>query len=114
MAWDQLKTAALQSPEKNVKCVKKKMLNNHRITMRVSCEDTFTYALGMRRVTANFLPKLLHFEQKMRCKKVAEEIINEVVNDLVLLQRIVTDAETWVYDCGIKTKIQSLKQKRPN
>ena len=59
----------------------------------------------MKRVAANFVPKLLNFEQKQRRMKVAQESLNEVNGDAELLKRIITGDETWVYGYDIETNL---------
>jgi len=60
--------------DENIDEVKKIVLANRRITVREvaedlnisigSCHSIFTNDLGMRRVAAKFVPKLLNFDQK--------------------------------------------------
>ena len=61
-------------------------MNDRRITIREvaddigisigSCHEIFSNALGMKRVAAKFVPKLLNFDQKQRRMEVAQESIN--------------------------------------
>ena len=62
-----------------------------------SCHEIFPNVLGMKRVAAKFVPKLMNFEQKQRRMEVAQESVNEVNDDAELLKRIITGDETWVY-----------------
>ena len=62
--------------DENVDKVKEMIMNDRRITIRKvaddvgisigSCHEIFSDFLGMKRVTAKFVPKLLIFEQKQR------------------------------------------------
>uniref|UniRef100_T1I3G2 Uncharacterized protein n=1 Tax=Rhodnius prolixus TaxID=13249 RepID=T1I3G2_RHOPR len=64
------------------------VMNDRRITIREvaddvaisigSCHEIFSDVLGMKRVAAKFVPKLLNFEQKQRRMEVAQESLNEV------------------------------------
>jgi len=59
--------------DENVQAVKKIVLENRRITIREvaedvgislgSCHEIFSNVLGMSRVSAKFVPKLLNFDQ---------------------------------------------------
>ena len=63
-----------RATDENIKAVKKMILDNRRITIRDvaedvgisfgSCQAIFTNGLGMKRATANVVPKLLNFKQK--------------------------------------------------
>ena len=62
--------------DENVEKVKEMVMNDRRITIREvaddvgisigSCHDIFSNVLGMKRVAAKSVPKLLNFEQKQR------------------------------------------------
>ena len=66
-----------------VEKVKEMVMNDRRITIRQvaddvgisigSCYEIFSSVLGMKRVAAKFVPKLLNFEQKQRRMEVAQE-----------------------------------------
>ena len=69
--------------DENVEKVKEMVMNDRRITIREvaddvsisisSCHEIFSNVLGMKRVAAKFVPKLLNFEQKQRRMEVAQE-----------------------------------------
>ena len=69
--------------DENVEKGKEMVMNDRRITIREvaddvgisigSCHEIFSNVLGMERVAAKFVPKLLNFEQKQRRMEVAEE-----------------------------------------
>ena len=62
--------------ENDVENVKEMFMNDRRITIREvaddvgiligSCHEIFSNVLGMKRVAAKFVPKLLNFKQKQR------------------------------------------------
>ena len=66
--------------DENVEKVKAMVMNDRRITIREvaddvcisigSCHEIFLNVLGMKRVAAKFVPKLLNFEQKQRPKTI--------------------------------------------
>ena len=69
--------------------------------------------LGMRRVSAKFVPKLLNFDQKNRRMTIAQEMLNEVNEDPDFLKRVITGYESWVYGYDVETKAQSSQWKTP-
>lgn len=80
----------------NVEKVKKITMKNHRITIREvaddvgisigSCHEIFSNVLGLKRVAAKFVPKLLSFQQKQQRVVVIQESLNEVNDDAELLK----------------------------
>lgn len=109
--------------DENVEKVKEMIMNDRRITIREvaedvgisigSCHKIFSDVLGMKRVAAKFVPKLLHFDQKQLRMEIAQESLNEVNNDAELLKRVITGDETWVYGYDVETKAQSSQWKLP-
>lgn len=93
------------------------VMNDRRITIREvadevcisigSCHDIFSNVLGLKRVAAKFIPKLLNFDQKRNRMNIAQELLNDVNDDPNLLQRVITGDETWVYGYDVETKAQS-------
>lgn len=109
--------------DENVEKVRAMVMNDRRITIREvaddvgisigSCHDIFANILGMKRVAAKFVPKLLNFEQKQQRMEVAQESLNEVNVDSDLLKRVITGDETWVYGYDVETKAQSSQWRHP-
>ena len=70
----------------NTEAVKKIVMENRRNTIREvaedggisvgSCHPIFSDILGLKRVAAKFVPKLLNFEQKTRRMTIAQETID--------------------------------------
>ncbi|XP_014476037.1 PREDICTED: putative uncharacterized protein FLJ37770, partial [Dinoponera quadriceps] len=110
--------------DENIDEVKKIVLANRRITVREvaedlnisigSCHSIFTNDLGMRRVAAKFVPKLLNFDQKQHRIKISGELLDSVRDDPNLLQRVITGDESWVYGYDVETKVQSSQWKLPH
>ena len=110
--------------DENIDEVKKIVLVNRRITVREvaedlnisigSCHSIFTNDLGMTRVAAKFVPKLLNFDQKQHRINIAQEILDSVRDDPNLLQRVITGDESWVYGYDVETKAQSSQWKLPH
>ncbi|UYV68489.1 hypothetical protein LAZ67_5004482 [Cordylochernes scorpioides] len=104
--------------------VEKMILANRRITVREvaedlnisigSCHSIFINDLGMRRVAAKFVPKLLNCDQKQHRMNIANEMLDSVLDDPNLLQRVITGDEAWVYGYDVETKVQSSQWKLPH
>ncbi|UYV63879.1 hypothetical protein LAZ67_2005879 [Cordylochernes scorpioides] len=104
--------------------VEKMILANRRITVREvaedlnisigSCHSIFINDLGMRRVAAKFVPKLLNCDQKQHHMNIANEMLDSVRDDQNLLQRVITGDEAWVYGYDVETKAQSSQWKLPH
>ncbi|UYV80958.1 K02A2.6-like [Cordylochernes scorpioides] len=104
--------------------VEKLILANRRITVREvaedlnisigSCHSIFINDLGMRRVAAKFVPKLLNCDQKQHRMNIANEMLDSVRDDPNLLQRVITGDEAWVYGYDVETKAQSSQWKLPH
>ncbi|UYV77429.1 hypothetical protein LAZ67_15000998 [Cordylochernes scorpioides] len=85
--------------------VEKMILANRRITVKEvaedlnisigSCHSIFINDLGMRRVAAIFVPKLLNCNQKQHRMNMANEMLDSVRGDPNLLQRVITGDEAW-------------------
>ncbi|UYV80237.1 hypothetical protein LAZ67_18002121 [Cordylochernes scorpioides] len=104
--------------------VEKMILASRRITVREVAEDlnisiglchsNFINDLGMRRVTAKFVPKLLNCDQKQHRMNIANEMLDSVRDDPNLLQRVITGDEAWVYGYDVETKAQSSQWNLPH
>ncbi|VEN50524.1 unnamed protein product [Callosobruchus maculatus] len=109
--------------DENIDKVKKIVLANRRITVREvaedlnisigSCHSILTNNLGMSRVAAKFVPKLLNFDQSHRVN-IAQEMLDSVRDDPNVLQRVITGDESWVYGYDVETKAQSSQWKLPH
>ncbi|UYV68226.1 hypothetical protein LAZ67_5003465 [Cordylochernes scorpioides] len=104
--------------------VEKMILANRRITVGEvaedlnisigSCHSIFINDLGMRRVAAKFVPKLLNCDQKQHRMNIANEMLDSVRDDPNLLQRVITGDEACVYGYDVETKAQSSQWKLPH
>ena len=107
--------SSTSTTDENVEKVKEMVMNDCRITIREvaddvvisigSCNEIFSNVLGIKRVAAKFVPKLLNFKQKQRRMEVALESLNEVNDDAELLKSIITDDETCVYGYDVETNL---------
>ena len=59
-----------------------------------SCQAIFTDVLGMKRATANIIPKLLNFEQKQCRMDLDQEILTMFNDDPDMLKNVVTSDES--------------------
>ena len=65
----------------------------------------------MRKACAKMVPRLLNDEQKGRRVQVRQEILKELETILVMLSRVVTCDESWIFEYDPLTKRQSLEWK---
>ncbi|UYV65861.1 hypothetical protein LAZ67_3005737 [Cordylochernes scorpioides] len=110
--------------DEKINDVEKMILANRRITVREvaedlnisigSCHSIFINDLGMRRVAAKLVPKLLNCDQKQHRMNIANEMLDSVRDDPNLLQRVITGDEAWVYGYDVETKAQSSQWKLPH
>ena len=63
--------------------------------------------LGMIRVCAKFIPKLLTTEQKDLRSKIAQDNLEMVSDGENVLKKVITGHESWVYGYDPETKQQS-------
>ena len=107
--------------DENIDKMKKMVLAIRLITIREiaedldisigSCHSIFTNDLGMTRVAAKYVPKLLNFDQKQHHINIAQKILDSVRDDPNLIQRAITGDESWVYGYDVETKAQSSQWK---
>ena len=70
--------------------------------------------LGMTRVCAKFISKLLTTEQKDLRSEIAYDNLEMVSDDENVLKKVITGDESWVYGYDPETKKQSSQWKRPD
>jgi hypothetical protein len=79
-----------------------------------SAHAILTDDLGMRRVAAKCMPKLLSCEQKELHLDVAQDMLECANGDLDFLKTVITGDESWVYGYDPESKAQSLQWKSPS
>ena len=99
-----LRLPGTSTSNENTEAVKKIVMENRRITIREiakdvdisvgSCHAIFSDILGLKRVAAKFVPKMLNFDQKTHRMTIAQEILNDVNDDPDLLKRVITGDES--------------------
>jgi len=70
-------------------------------------QQAFGDDLGLRRVPAKFVPKLLTVEQKQLRQEIAQDMLDCVESDSNFLNTVITGDESWVYGYDPATKAQS-------
>ena len=105
----------------NTEEVKEIVVENRRITVREvaeddrisvgSCHAIFSDILGLKRVAAKFVPKLLNFDQKTLRITISQEMLNAVSDDIDLLKSVITGDESWIYGYEVETKARSSQWK---
>ena len=72
---------------------------------KTACHEILTENLGMHRIAAKFVPRMLMDDQKQNRVDVSQELLDRANGDDKFLKNIITGDETWVYD--VETKVQS-------
>lgn len=108
----------------NIEAVRQLVKEDRRLTVRElsddlgisigSCHMILTEDLGMRRVAAKFVPRLLTADQKEARLAAATDLLECADSDPRFLDRIITGDETWVYGYDPETKVQSSVWKSPS
>ena len=70
--------------------------------------------LGMTRVGAKFIPKLLTTEQKDLRSEISQDNLEMVSDDENVLKKVIAGDESWVYGYDPETEQQSSQWKRPD
>jgi histone-lysine N-methyltransferase SETMAR len=78
-----------------------------------TCQRVLTEELGMHRVAAKFVPRILTGDQKQQRINVCTELRQLASDDETFLSRIITADESWVYGYDPETKRQSSQWKSP-
>ncbi|PNF28257.1 hypothetical protein B7P43_G06641 [Cryptotermes secundus] len=103
--------------ENVIEQVRTLVMEDHRITVRELANETvhsiLTEDLGMRRVFAKFIPKLLTMEQKQCRLEIAQDVLDNANSNANFLNTVITGDESWVYVYDPETKMQSSRWKHP-
>jgi len=78
-----------------------------------TCQRVLTEELGMHRVAAKFVPRILTADQKQQRVNICTELRQLASDDETFLCRIITGDESWVYCYDPETKQQSSQWKSP-
>jgi predicted DNA-binding protein YlxM (UPF0122 family) len=74
---------------------------------RSICHQILAKNLGMSRIEAKYVLRLLEDEQKQIRVHVGQELSNRANEDEKFSENIITGYETWVYGYDVETKVQS-------
>ena len=105
----------------NVERVREKVRSDRRLTVRMIVDELsmnservwriITEDLGMRKVCAKMVPRLLNDGQKENRVQVCQDILKQLEITPDLLSRVVTGDESWIFEYDPLTKRQSLEWK---
>ena len=105
----------------NVERVREKVRNDCHLTVRMIADELsmnservwkiITEDLGMRKVCAKMVPRLLNDGQKENRVQVCQDILKQLEITPDLLSRVVTSDESWIFEYDPLTKRQSLEWK---
>ena len=114
--------ATSRTPE-NVERVRAAINKDRRLTVRELEKDLgipktivseiLTQDLGMRRVVAKFVPRILLPEQKELRATVANDLLQTATNNPDFMKKVITGDESWIYCYDPETKAQSSQWKSP-
>ena len=109
--------------KENVERVWKKVRSDRRFTVRMIANELsmnservwtiITEELGMRKICAKMVPRLLADEQKEWRVEVCQVILTRLETDPNLLARTITGDELWIFEYNSFTKRQNLEWKSP-
>ncbi|KAL4148085.1 hypothetical protein QTP88_002389 [Uroleucon formosanum] len=98
--------------------IRDKIISDRRLTAREvanevgisigTCHSILSDALGMKRVSAKLVPKLLTEEQMEHRIEMCLDLKNRVSNDPSFIKSIITSDETWVYGYDLETKVNPI------
>ena len=71
------------------------------------CHEILAENLGMDRIAAKFVPRLLTDDQKQNRVDVSQELLHGANDDDNFFKNIITGNETWVYGYDVETKVHS-------
>ena len=74
---------------------------------KTMCHDILTENLGMHRIAAKFVPRLLMNDQKQNRVDMSQELVDRANDDDNFLKNIIKRGETWVHGYNVETKLQS-------
>ena len=81
---------------------------------KTSVWEILNKILGVTRMCAKFIPKLLTTEQKDLRSEIAQDNLEMVSDDGNVLKKVITGDKSWVYGYDPETKQQSSQWKHPD
>ena len=106
----------------NVERVRQKVRTDHHLTVRMIADELgmnservwriITEDLGMRKISAKMVPRLLNGGQKEQHVQVCQDNLEQLETEPNLLKRVVTGNESLIFEYDPLTKWQSVKWNR--
>jgi len=103
--------------DQNVEVVRAVTAKDRRLSVTMTAEETsfdksavhriLTDRLHMRKICAKLVPKNLSVEQKANRLEICQDLLGRLEIEPNFLDKVITGAESWVFDCGPETKQQS-------
>ena len=100
--------------DKNVERVRQKVRSDRRLTVRMMADELgmkservwriITEGLGMWKICAKMVPRLLNKGQKERRVQVYQDISELLETEPNLLKRVVIGNESWIFEYDLLTK----------
>ena len=110
--------------DRNIELVNQLVRQDRRLTIRMMAEELemskesvrtiLVENLGMKKICARMVPKLLSEEQKSRRIQVCEEILQQLEVNPDFLSHVITGDESWIFQYDPETKRQSRQWKSPS
>ena len=101
--------------------MRQKVQSDRRLTVRMIADELdmnservwriITEDLGMRKICAKMVPRLLNEGQKKRHVQVCQDILEQLETEPNLLKRVATGDESWIFKYDPLTKRQSFEWK---
>ena len=107
--------------DENVERVRQKVRSDRRLAFRMIADELGTNServwriimedLGMKKICAKMVLRLLNEGQKKQHVQVYQDILEQLKTEPNLLKRVVTGDESWIFEYDLLTKRQSLELK---
>ena len=105
----------------NIMRVKQRVQSDHRLMVRMIADELclnresvrtiLLHDLGMRKVCAKLVSKILSEDQKQHRVNFCEDMLEKTRDDTDILYHVITGGETWVFQYDPETKRQSTQRK---
>jgi len=109
--------ACTSNTDENVTNVRDLMRSDRRLTVKMinsvlnlnrqTVHEILTLELGMQKICAKLVPKILANEQKETRRNVCLDLLERIENDKIFFQHVITGDETWIFEYDPDTKRQS-------
>jgi ribosome-associated protein YbcJ (S4-like RNA binding protein) len=103
--------------DQNVTKVRDLMRSDRRLTVRMissvlnlnrqTVHEILTFELGMQKICAMLVPKILTNEQNENRRNMCLELLERIENDEKFFKHVITGDETWIFEYDPDTKRQS-------